>query len=102
MNVVLGDQTAFRVEFINDSITLKPLRSGAKSNIFIFTDNDRFNLTVKSGSVALVDYVIRIRRIYSDPQKVSLLGKFRTEKGLKLTLIRATKERCDLFFGFRN
>jgi hypothetical protein len=100
LNVVLGDQAAFRVEFINDSITIKPLRPNAKSNIFIFTENDRFNLTIKSGSVSLVDYVIRLRRIYSDPQKTIQLEKNRTNSGLKLSLIRATSKQSEYFLDF--
>src|ERR1035441_4767317 len=68
LNVVIGDQSAFRVEFINDSITLKPLRPGAKTNLFIFTENDRFNLTIRVGKASAVDYVVRVRRIFSDPQ----------------------------------
>jgi hypothetical protein len=100
LNVVLGDQSAFRVEFINDSITLKPLRAGSKSNIFIFTENDRFNLTLKSGPASNVDYVVRLRRIYSDPQKSVPLNQFRTDRGLRFTLIRVTERDSDLFLDF--
>lgn len=100
LNVVLGDQSSFRVEFINDSITLKPLRAGAKTNIFIFTDNDRFNLTVKAGPIALVDYVVRIRRVYVDPLQTTQLNQFIYEKGLKFKLIRTTDKGPDVFLDF--
>ncbi len=99
-NVVLGDQSAFRIEFINDSITIKPLKFGAKSNIFVFTESDRFNLTVKSGNAALVDYVVRIRRVFPDRQKINLLNLISTQRNLKLTILRATEKDSELFLDF--
>jgi hypothetical protein len=100
LNVVLGDQSAFRVEFINDSITIKPLRSGAKSNLFIFTDNDRFNLTVKTGSSASVDYVIRLRRTFFDPKSVTQLNYLVRNKDIRLKLLRVTHRDSNLFVDF--
>jgi hypothetical protein len=100
LNVVLGDQSAFRVEFINDSITIKPARSGAKTNLFIFTENDRFNLTLKAGSPASVDYVVRLRRIFSDPKKTVALNRFHTQAGLRLTLLKATFNDRETFLDF--
>ena len=100
LNVVIGDQTSFRVEFINDSITIKPLRPGAKTNLFIFTENDRFNLTIRVGPAAAVDYVVRVRRIFSDPQKTVQLNLTRSKNGLTFTLLRITHKDSEAFLDF--
>jgi len=100
LNVVIGDQSAFRIEFINDSLTIKPVRPSAKTNLFIFTENDRFNLTIKDGVAAKVDYVVRLRRIFSDPRKAALLNDSRIAKGLKLTLIRISQRENGSFLDF--
>ncbi len=100
LNVVLGDQAAFRIEFINDSITIKPIRPAAKTNLFIFTENDRFNLTIRVGQSASVDYVVRLRRIFTDPKKTVQLNRFQTNNGLRLTLMRATYNERETFLDF--
>lgn len=100
LNVVLGDQSSFRVEFIKDSITIKPAVNGAKSNLFVFTENERFNLTVRSGSQSSVDYVVRVRRVYSDPEKVSQINAYRTQGNLRFHIFRQTKRNGNTFFDF--
>lgn len=37
-SVVVGDQDAFKVEYLDQAITIKPLSSRAKSNLYIYTD----------------------------------------------------------------
>ncbi|MEQ1664560.1 MAG: TrbG/VirB9 family P-type conjugative transfer protein, partial [Bdellovibrionales bacterium] len=100
LNVVLGDQSAFRIEFIGDNITIKPIRSGATSNLFIFTQNDRFNLTVKSGASNIVDYVVRIRRIFEDSKKIVSLNFYRTNSNLRLYMLKYTQKDESLFIDF--
>lgn len=65
LSAVLGDQDAFKLEYIGKSITVKPLIPHAKSNLFIFTDHDRFNCTLQTVSPAEVDYLVRM--VYSTP-----------------------------------
>jgi len=60
-NVVLGDQDSFKVEYIGNSITIKPLASRGKSNLFIFTEFGRFNLVLLSGVSTDVDYLVKVR-----------------------------------------
>jgi len=99
LNVVIGDQASFRVEFINDSITLKPIKP-AKTNLFIFTENDRFNLTVKTGQPGSVDYVVRLRRVFSDPKNSVVLNKIRIQHGVALVLHRMTLKDTEAFIDF--
>lgn len=57
-SVIVGDQEGFRVEYLDRAITIKPLRAGARSNLYIYTDWKRFNAQLATGSEALADYVV--------------------------------------------
>ena len=61
-SVVLGDQDAFKVEYVGNGLAIKPLQGGAKTNLFVFTDYDRFNFRLVAGATADADYLLRIRR----------------------------------------
>jgi|GEM_PF-555455 len=61
-SVVLGDQDAFKVEYVGNGLAIKPLHGGAKTNLFVFTDYDRFNFRLVAGATADADYLLRIRR----------------------------------------
>ena len=101
LNVVLGDQGAFRIEFINDSITIKPIRSNARSNLFIFTEKERYNLTLASGAQSSVDYVVRLKRIFEDQKQIRALNKRAERQGLQLTLLKITKSGNSSFLDFQ-
>ena len=60
-SAVLGDQDAFKLEYVGNSLTLKPLLPRAHSNLFIFTEFDRFNCEIRTVSMDQVDYIVRIR-----------------------------------------
>lgn len=60
ISAVVGDQDAFKLEFVKNSITVKPLIPHAASNLFVFTEYDRFNCTLKTVSSSEVDYLVRI------------------------------------------
>ncbi len=57
-SVVVGDQNAFKVEYLDQAITIKPLSSGARSNLYIYTDWKRFNVELVSGGESVADYVV--------------------------------------------
>ena len=57
-SVVVGDQDSFKVEYLDQAITIKPLSGSAKSNLYIYTDWKRFNVELVSGSEAIADYVV--------------------------------------------
>lgn len=57
-SVVVGDQNAFKVEYLDQAITIKPLSSGARSNLYIYTDWKRFNVELISGGESIADYVV--------------------------------------------
>ena len=57
-SIVVGDQAAFKVEYLDQAITIKPLRGGAKSNLYVYTDYRRFNVQLITGADASADYVV--------------------------------------------
>lgn len=59
---VLGDQDAFRVEYVGNGLAIKPIVSHAKTNLFVFTDYDRFNFQLETGAASGADYVLKIMR----------------------------------------
>lgn len=56
--VVLGNQDLFKIEYLDQAITIKPLSRQAKSNLYIYTDYRRFNVELISGDQSLADYVV--------------------------------------------
>lgn len=79
-SVVVGDQDSFKVEYLDQAITIKPLSSGAKSNLYIYTDWRRFNVALISGSEAIADYVV-----YLDLPKVKPQTTSKKESEIKWT-----------------
>ncbi len=57
-SVVVGDQESFKVEYLDQAITIKPLHSGAKSNLYVYTDWKRYNVQLTTGAEATADYVV--------------------------------------------
>jgi hypothetical protein len=57
-SVVVGDQDAFKVEYLDQAVTIKPLQAKSKTNIYIYTDWKRYNVELVSGPEAMSDYVV--------------------------------------------
>jgi hypothetical protein len=57
-SVVVGDQEAFKVEYLDQAITIKPLKFGAKSNLYVYTDWQRYNVQLATGAEATSDFVV--------------------------------------------
>lgn len=60
-SVVVGDQESFKVEYLDEAITIKPLSPGARSNLYVYTDYRRFNVELISGSESQADYVVYLK-----------------------------------------
>ena len=57
-SIVVGDLSAFKVEYLDQAITIKPLRFGAKSNLYVYTDYRRFNVQLLTTNEPSADYVV--------------------------------------------
>lgn len=59
---IIGDQSGFKVEYIDKAVTVKPLRYGAKTNLYLITSGERFNLTLMPSAQDQADYVVYVRK----------------------------------------
>lgn len=57
-SVVVGDQESFKVEYLDQAITIKPLHGSAKSNLYVYTDYQRYNVQLVTGAESVADYVV--------------------------------------------
>ncbi|MDZ4660417.1 MAG: TrbG/VirB9 family P-type conjugative transfer protein [Pseudomonadota bacterium] len=68
-SVVVGDQDKFKVEYLDQAITIKPLQAGEKSNLYIYTDYQRYNVQLVTGAEASSDFVIYLENIKPKAKK---------------------------------
>ncbi|HLE12145.1 MAG: hypothetical protein A2504_17870 [Bdellovibrionales bacterium RIFOXYD12_FULL_39_22] len=71
-SVVVGDQSAFKVEYLDKAITIKPLVGGAKSNLYIYTEWKRYNVQLVTGVEAGADYVVYLQNPKKKPDGSSI------------------------------
>lgn len=57
-SIVVGDQSAFKVEYLDQAITIKPLHGQARSNLYVYTDYRRYNVHLVTTSEGNSDYVV--------------------------------------------
>ena len=94
LSAILGDQDAFKLEFHANSITIKPVVTGAKSNLFVVTQSGRDQFTLISGPAAQVDYLVKLR---SKQSEIS----FDSDGNLKTSSSRHKVARLATFQKFR-
>lgn len=105
-SLVVGDSEAFKIEYLDQAITIKPLRSNAKSNLYIYTDWRRFSVQLITSGEALADYIVYLRGKQEKPtprEVVDWTNVALSEKadGLKLSVSRIGRLRSEyLFFEF--
>ncbi len=68
-SVVVGDQESFKVEYLDQAITIKPLQSSAKSNLYVYTDWKRYNVQLITGSESNADYVVYLESPKATPTR---------------------------------
>jgi hypothetical protein len=102
-SIVVGDQASFKVEYLDQAITIKPLRAGAKSNLYIYTDFRRFNVQLVTVAEAAADYIVYLENPIPKLEKSSVhwieMRKSAGANGLAFTLDRmaATRDGVLLF-----
>lgn len=57
-SVIIGDQGAFKIEYLDRAITIKPLRGGAKTNLYISTINTRYSVRLTSVAQDSADFIV--------------------------------------------
>lgn len=61
-SAILGDQSAYRIEYVDHAVTIKPLRGGAKTNLYLFTKERRYNLRLIVVPQNLAYYIVYIKK----------------------------------------
>lgn len=105
-SVVVGDQNAFKVEYLDQAITIKPLHGGAKSNLYVYTDWRRYNVQLITGSEAAADYVVYLDAQKEKPKKIKStirwvnISKEITDGSLTLKVNRISKSKDLVIIDF--
>ena len=72
-SVVVGDQDAFKIEYVGNSLTVKPVLPSTRTNLFVFTDYDRYNFTLVSSRRGEVDYTVVVKRKRSESSPTQVM-----------------------------
>lgn len=67
-SVVLGNQGAFQVEYLDTAVTIKPLAHRSKGNLYIYTDYRRYSVELSTGDEGVADYIVYLDDAKSAPK----------------------------------
>lgn len=98
-SVVVGDQDSFKVEYLDQAITIKPLVSGSRSNLYVYTDYRRFNIELVTGPQAIADYVVYLRQPKTkkpDPVVWKKFSNTLTNESIRLNVKRLGRFRDEI------
>lgn len=89
-SAIIGDQSGFKIEYLDKAVTIKPLRWGAKTNLYLVTEKKRFNIRLLTGAQDIADYIVYVRNPESPKSSVQwkAVGKSAAQTDLKLTVDR--------------
>ena len=60
-SAIIGDASAYKVEYLNNAVTIKPLRYGARTNLYLVTKSERYNLQLEAVAQSSADYVVYVK-----------------------------------------
>ena len=60
-SAIIGDQSGFKIEYLDHAVTIKPLRPGAKTNLYLQTENRRYDLRLETNKQESADYIVYLR-----------------------------------------
>jgi hypothetical protein len=66
-SVVLGDTNAFKIEYLENAITIKPLSHSSKSNLYIYTEGRRFSVSLVTLPISSADYIVYLEPEIAQP-----------------------------------
>jgi hypothetical protein len=96
-SLVVGDSSAFKVEYLDQAITIKPLRANAKSNLYVYTDWRRFNVQLVTGGEGAADYVVYLEEPIPKSKAPSLrwtsVNRSLQSEGVSIAVHRTARTR---------
>jgi hypothetical protein len=89
-SAIIGDQSGFKIEYLDRAVTIKPLRMGVKTNLYLVTNKRRYNVRLTALSQAVADYIIYIKNFEQAASSLSWskVGVSQQSGDLKLTIDR--------------
>lgn len=91
-SAIIGDQSAFKIEYLDKAVTIKPLRGSAKTNLYLVADKKRYNIRLQTLTQDSADYIVYVLSSFGDGAKSQVrwqkLGKSNDANGLILTIER--------------
>jgi hypothetical protein len=70
-SAIIGDTESFKVEYLDSGVTIKPLHFGAKTNLYIYTDSQRFNIHLIPTPKESADYIVYLKNYVDQPVRVN-------------------------------
>lgn len=65
-SAIIGDQSAFKIEYLDRAVTIKPLRGSAKTNLYLVADKKRYNIRLQTLTQDSADYIVYILSSFRD------------------------------------
>lgn len=89
-SAIIGDQSGFKIEYLDKAVTIKPLRWGAKTNLYLITGSRRFNIRLVTGSQDAADYIVYLKKPEQPKSETKwrLVNRSVVQKNMKLTVVR--------------
>lgn len=60
-SAIIGDQSGFKIEYLDHAVTIKPLRAGARTNLYLQTANRRYDLRLEASRQDSADYIVYLK-----------------------------------------
>lgn len=88
-SAIIGDSSGFKVEYLDKAVTIKPLRWGVKTNLYLNTEKRRYNLRLATLSQDVADYIVYVKHPEIKPtSRWTSLSRFAEGNGLRLSVVR--------------
>jgi hypothetical protein len=94
-SVVLGNQGAFQIEYLDTAVTIKPLTSRSKGNLYIYTDYRRYSVELVTGSESAADYIV----YFDDAKSIPKEPRTTPETGVRWRSLNSSLINDDLSFS---
>ncbi|MGE3386016.1 MAG: TrbG/VirB9 family P-type conjugative transfer protein [Bdellovibrionales bacterium] len=88
-SAIIGDSSGFKVEYLDKAVTIKPLRWGVKTNLYLNTEKRRYNLRLLTLSQDTADYVVYVKHPEAKPvSRWTTVSRFTEANGIRFAISR--------------
>lgn len=88
-SAIIGDSSGFKVEYLDKAVTIKPLRWGVKTNLYLNTEKRRYNLRLVTLSQEVADYIVYVKIPETKPaSRWASVARFAENGSLRFSVAR--------------